>query len=266
MACSRLISTAQLAARRYSATLVNSSVTLVRLQQPVSTRQQRVWQPQQRQTLLQRRSTSSSTSRPKTCPACSAQLPDSVTPLCPQCSSLLPPPSSSTSSFELFNVPPQYSIDTSALKRTFLQYQQKVHPDLFSGQGDKEQWARVWSARVNDAYKVLAEGRARGEYLLSLSGVDIGEAEGVTDPELLMEVMETREALEDADTEEDVTRIRESNKQNVKQAFEQLSTVLDCSNPDLEEAKTLLVKLKYYENIEGVCREWQPGKRIELQH
>ncbi|KAK4046215.1 molecular chaperone [Microbotryomycetes sp. JL201] len=201
-----------------------------------------------------------------TCPTCKAPLSNAVTPVCSTCSALLPPPPLSTSSFDLFDVPQQYSIDTALLKRRFLQFQQKVHPDLFSGQGDKEQWARVWSAKVNDAYKVLAEGRSRGEYLLTLSGVDIAEADGVTDPELLMEIMETREALEDAETEQDVASIRETNQANMKAAFEQLATVFDNGSPNLDEAKTLLIKLKYYENIDGVCREWQPGKRIELQH
>ena len=34
----------------------------------------------------------------------------------------------------------------------------------------------------------------------------------MTDPELLMSIMETREALEDATTEEEVAAIRDSNK------------------------------------------------------
>lgn len=47
---------------------------------------------------------------------------------------------------------------------------------------------------------------------LSLSDVTIGEAEPVTDPELLMQIMEVREALEEASTEEDVSRIRDENR------------------------------------------------------
>ncbi|KAK4053276.1 molecular chaperone [Microbotryomycetes sp. JL221] len=170
------------------------------------------------------------------------------------------------SSFELFDVPQRWSIDLATLKRTFLQYQQKVHPDLFAGQGDKEQWAKIWSGRVNDAYKILAEGRSRGEYLLSLSDVHIGEADAVTDPELLMDIMEVRESLEEAETEDQVSQIRDANKQSMNATFAELSTILDAQTPDLEAARNLLIKLKYLENIEGVCREWQPGKRIELQH
>lgn len=47
---------------------------------------------------------------------------------------------------------------------------------------------------------------------LSLHEVTIGEADPVTDPELLMTIMETREELEEAEQEEDVSRIRDRNR------------------------------------------------------
>lgn len=105
-----------------------------------------------------------------TCPSCHAPLPSQpLTPICPSCSALLPPPPPSTTSFTLFNLPQSYALDAAALKRTFLQLQQKVHPDLFSGEGEKESWAKAWSGRVNDAYKVLQGERSRGEYLVRSS-------------------------------------------------------------------------------------------------
>ena len=47
---------------------------------------------------------------------------------------------------------------------------------------------------------------------LSLADVTIGEADSVSDPELLMAIMETREALEDATTQEEVDAIRAANR------------------------------------------------------
>lgn len=32
------------------------------------------------------------------------------------------------------------------------------------------------------------------------------------------------------------------------------------------EAKELTIKLRYLDNVEQVCREWQPGRRVELHH
>lgn len=75
-------------------------------------------------------------------------------------------------------MPQAYELDLKDLKRNFLKFQQKVHPDLFSGQGEKESWAKSWSGKVNDAFKLLENGRSRGEYLVSglkmLSGHALG--------------------------------------------------------------------------------------------
>lgn len=51
-----------------------------------------------------------------------------------------------------------------------------------------------------------------GNKQLSIHDVTIGEADPVTDPDLLMTIMETREELEDAQSEEDMNRIRDRNK------------------------------------------------------
>ncbi|BGP15875.1 hypothetical protein JCM10213_003696 [Rhodosporidiobolus nylandii] len=216
-----------------------------------------------------RHATTSSTtvySTGSSCPQCGTPFPRSLTPLCPSCSSLLPPPPPTTTYFELFGLEPTYDIDTKALKRVFLQLQQKVHPDMFSGKGDVENWAKAWSGRVNDAYKALVNDRERGEYLLSLHDVTIGEGDPVTDPELLMNIMETREALEEASTEEEVAEIRRQNADATKEAKAALSSALSSSPPDLETARNLVIELKYFDNIDTVCKEWQPGQRIELQH
>ncbi|TKA55133.1 hypothetical protein B0A53_02103 [Rhodotorula sp. CCFEE 5036] len=181
---------------------------------------------------------------------CGQPIPAALTPVCPQCSALLPPPPPATTYYDLFGIaPPSFDIDAAKLKRAFLTLQQKVHPDMFSGRGESEDWAKAWSGRVNDAYKALLSERERAEYLLSIHDVTIGEADPVTDPDLLMTIMETREELEDAQSEEDMNRIRDRNKE-----------------PDLEAARNLVIELRYLDNIEQVCREWQPGKRVDLQH
>ncbi|GAA5857549.1 hypothetical protein JCM8547_009335 [Rhodosporidiobolus lusitaniae] len=200
------------------------------------------------------------------CPQCGTPLPAVIAPVCPSCAHLLPPPPPATTYFELFGLEPKYDVDLKALKRTFLQLQQKVHPDMFSGKGEVESWAKAWSGRVNDAYKALVNDRERGEYLLSLRDVTIGEGDPVTDPELLMNIMETREALEEASTEDEVAQIRQQNADATKEAISSLSAALSANPPDLETARNLVIELKYFSNIDTVCKEWQPGKRIELSH
>ena len=46
----------------------------------------------------------------------------------------------------------------------------------------------------------------------------------------------------------------------------QLDSAFTSSPVDAERAKALAIRLRYYANVEDVCREWQPGKRVELSH
>lgn len=48
--------------------------------------------------------------------------------------------------------------------------------------------------------------------------------------------------------------------------IEALSKAFAAPEPDLEAARNLVIELRYLDNIEQVCREWQPGKRVDLQH
>lgn len=102
------------------------------------------------------------------CPGCGTPIPPAVTPVCPNCANLLPPPPPATTYYDLFEIaPPSFAIDAAQLKRAFLTLQQKVHPDMYSGRGESEDWAKAWSGRVNDAYKALTNERERAEYLVS---------------------------------------------------------------------------------------------------
>jgi molecular chaperone HscB len=53
----------------------------------------------------------------------------------------------------------------------------------------------------------------------------------------------------------------------VKEAIELLKKAFDeTTPPDLELARNLVIQLKYLDNVETVCREWSPGKRVEIKH
>lgn len=53
-----------------------------------------------------------------------------------------------------------------------------------------------------------------------------------------------------------------------KETVAALATAFDVANKRGEwaDAKRLAIRLRYLENVETACREWAPGKRIELQH
>lgn len=230
------------------------------------------------------------------CPTCSAPLPvspsEQMISHCPACNAFLPP-SESVDYYALFELPAGFSIDKSQLKRKFLQWQGLVHPDRLppakSSQARRQQedWANMWSSIVNEGYKTLLDDRLRGEYILEKKGVAIQEEDKMEDVDLLMEIMEVREALEEAHTQEDVDTFREENAgtsdspllwisrnymlspsetDKTKQTLVQLEKLLSSDTIDPVQAKDLLVRLRYMNNVEGVCREWQPGKKIVLQH
>lgn len=64
------------------------------------------------------------------------------------------------------------------------------------------------SSLVNHAFKTLQNPVLRAEYILREQGVDLAESEQtLEDPELLMEIMESREALDEATSQEQVDLI-----------------------------------------------------------
>ncbi|KAM0755084.1 hypothetical protein T439DRAFT_322138 [Meredithblackwellia eburnea MCA 4105] len=195
------------------------------------------------------------------CPSCNTPIPapPPLSPLCSSCSTLLPtPPPEQITYFDIFNLPQSQSlpIDVQELKQRYLKLQQSVHPDLWSGKG-KETESREWSARVGEAWNTLRDEGKRGEYILNLNNVEVNEEDKVTDPELLMQVMEIREQIEDAQTRDEVEQIREENQATIAEALESLSKFLSSRPPDFEAAKNRIIQLRYLDNIEKVCREWE---------
>lgn len=54
---------------------------------------------------------------------------------------------------------------------------------------------------------------------------------------------------------------------NIQKTVADLAVAFDKTiPPNVEHAKNLIIQLRYLSNIENVCREWTPGKRIEVQH
>ena len=59
------------------------------------------------------------------------------------------------------------------------------------------------SAQINRAYQTLSSPQLRGEYILSMQGIEISEADNMDqEQELMMEVIEAREELENAEGDE----------------------------------------------------------------
>ncbi|PWN47932.1 Co-chaperone Hsc20 [Violaceomyces palustris] len=215
---------------------------------------------------------SSSSSSSKECANCHTSQPlESLS--CPSCSFLQPLPSDidyyKAMDLDVSKVPKGgWEVDAKELKRVWRLRMAVTHPDRMVGRSDKEQQIGAQqSALINRAYETLLNPLLRAQYLLDRHhAAPVSETDSLEDPELLMEVMELREALEDAGSEEEANAVREENSQFLNSSIKALADAFSSNPPDLEKAKKATIELRYWTNIEKAAREWSPNDRIEIHH
>jgi molecular chaperone HscB len=112
--------------------------------------------------------------------------------------------------FETLGLPRQYDVDLRAAEKTHRELSRALHPDRYVSAGATERRdALNRAADVNEAWRIIRDPVRRAEALFSLAGIEVGETkEPKPDPELLMEVLEMREALADAKTARDAEKVR----------------------------------------------------------
>ena len=121
------------------------------------------------------------------------------------------------------------------------------------------------AARVKE-YAALRDPLLRAQYLLALRGVDVSgdETSRLDDQTLLMEILETHEALEDAETEADIDALKIQNSARVEKSIAELERSFAAN--DIEAAAREAVRLRYWKNIEDGLKNWVAGERVVLQH
>jgi molecular chaperone HscB len=105
--------------------------------------------------------------------------------------------------FEVFGLPVQFALDLEELERLYREASRHWHPDRFARAPVSERAAVLQRATdLNQAYRVLKSEDRRAEYLLKLRGIDLSSEESgkqqAMEPEFLMEVLELREELGEA--------------------------------------------------------------------
>ncbi|WP_027994977.1 Fe-S protein assembly co-chaperone HscB [Simplicispira psychrophila] len=131
--------------------------------------------------------------------------------------------------FELFGVPRHFAQERSALDARWKELQREVHPDRFAAQGAAAQRvAMQWSVRINEAYQRLKDPQRRAAYLCELHGAPIRAEDNTAMPaEFLMQQMEWREALEDADSVSAVDALAAQVQQARSAALERCAALID---------------------------------------
>uniref|UniRef100_A0A7M4ET50 HscB mitochondrial iron-sulfur cluster cochaperone n=1 Tax=Crocodylus porosus TaxID=8502 RepID=A0A7M4ET50_CROPO len=138
-----------------------------------------------------------------------------------------------------------FGLDVSRLRRRFRSLQRALHPDYFSRRPQAERdLSQQHSALVNAAYQTLLRPLSRGLYLLELHGVKLAEGtDDNTDMEFLAEIMDINEKLADPENE---ASLQELESLIAAKSQEELKE----NSYDLQEAKKLLAKMKYFANLE----------------
>lgn len=146
--------------------------------------------------------------------------------------------------FALLELPKSFALDEEALHRAYIQKQREHHPDRLGKASQEERAASMqMSVEVNQAYHTLKNPLFRAEYLLKLAGVEEGRAT----QQLLMESMEAREALMEAETTEDVAGLDEMHRAELAEVYSAFAMHYEAGR--MRDASEEAMRLRYLHKL-----------------
>lgn len=155
--------------------------------------------------------------------------------------------------FQLFDLPPGFTVDQALLGERYRTLQGELHPDRFAAKPQAEQRLAVqYSALVNEAYTTLRNPLDRALYLMQLEGMDEGEvARQQVDGAFLMLQMELREKLESVGDSTDAEDALDDLIQDITGDLKALRTEFGdvYAQRDLDAAAQCCVKMQYLDKL-----------------
>lgn len=197
------------------------------------------------------------------CWSCQKAAGDSM--LCLHCKAVQPP-DPKADHFRVFGIPTEFAVNEAQLEQRYKEMTKVLHPDRFARADPQARRASLErSVQLNEAWLTLKDRIRRAEYLLSLSGLDVGEMSGVGKPGqssehatlpvpqvVLMEVLELREALSEAHAARDL----QETEALIAKVRGRLGTVMEdvargflAPSPDLSSIAAKLVTVRYYKRF-----------------
>lgn len=167
---------------------------------------------------------------------------------CHTCGAIQPP--GQVDHFRRLGLEADFDIDMDVAEKRYLGFQRAIHPDRFASKPAKERaLAEAQSVSLNEAYETLKDPLSRAAYLLRLKGVDaaISKDETMRDPELLMEAMEAREALMEAESAPAIEKLAAKAGADAIGVLSELSKAFAAE--DLTRANHLVTRFKYLRKL-----------------
>jgi molecular chaperone HscB len=156
--------------------------------------------------------------------------------------------------FATLGIERTFEIDLAAVEKTHRELSRTLHPDRHaSGGASERRYALSKAVEANEAWRIVRDPIRRAEALFTLAGIPVGEThEPKPSPELLMDMMEQREALALAREKGDLAATQELASQieeRARRAEEQLARGFQASagrTPQLTALVPRLGELRFY--------------------
>jgi molecular chaperone HscB len=134
--------------------------------------------------------------------------------------------------FELFGLERRFSQDRSMIDACWKDLQRQAHPDKFADQGAAAQrLAMQWSVRINEAYQRLKDPLKRAAYLCELNAAPVNAENNTAMPAaFLMQQMQWREDLDEAQRADELERISAQVSQARAGLLQQIGQLIDQQN------------------------------------
>jgi len=135
----------------------------------------------------------------------------------------------SSDDFELFDLPRRFALDKATLDARWRDLQARVHPDRYASEGASAQRVAVqWAVRVNEAYQRLKDPLRRAAYLCELNGAPVNAEDNTAmPPAFLMQQLEWREALDEAEGAAEVDALADDVAAHRRAALEAIGRAVD---------------------------------------
>jgi molecular chaperone HscB len=158
--------------------------------------------------------------------------------------------------FQLFGLPETQAQQRADIDARWKALQAEVHPDRFASEGAAAQRvAMQWALRVNEAYQRLRDPLKRAAYLCELRGAPIQAQSNTAMPgDFLMEQMDWREALDEADSEEELDVLSQRVTARRRQMLARIGELLDDQNDPpaaAQQVRALMFIERFAEDVEG---------------